>query len=211
LQKNSSFLHQIILKDLQEDDEDDKEEKSEDEDEEEESEESEEGESKGGIPSFDKKLSNSTYTFSNKNRTCVHGSLGSVHTVVGTKCDKFAFKILAVTNIDLRFGFGNAKIINKDLNTNFSTNGNYYYYIYSGYKYVNSSPIYCIAGGASCENIGTVFGLKYDKKKKTITLFKGKDSQGVLYDNVPKGIKLLPVFDMTQSGGSVEFIKPEFK
>jgi len=35
---------------------------------------------------------------------------------------------------------------------------------------------------------------------------------GVIYDQIPKDVKkLYPVFDMTQSGGSVEFIKPEFK
>jgi len=160
------------MKDLQEDDDeedDDKSDKdSEDEEEEEEEEEDsdDEGESKGGIPSFDKKLSNSNFSFSNKNKVCVHNSSGSVHTAVGSKCDKFAFKILAVTNIDLRFGFGTAKTINKDGSTNYQTNGNYYYYIYSGYKYVNSSAVYCFAGGASYEYVGTVYGLKYDKKKK---------------------------------------------
>jgi len=49
------------------------------------------------------------------------------------------------------------------------------------------------------------------KKKKNISLFRGKDLQGVLYDNLPKNLKLLPCIDMSQSGGSVEFVKPEFK
>jgi len=141
----------------------------------------------------------------------LENSSGSVHTAVGTKTNIFAFKILAVTNIDLRFGFGQVKTINNNSSTNFQTSGNYYYYIYSGYKYVNGSVIFCVTGGASLEYVGVTFGMKYNKKKKNIELFRGSSNLGVIYDNLPKNLKLLPCIDMSQSGGSVEFIKPEFK
>jgi len=61
---------------------------------------------------------------------------------------------------------------------------------------------------------GTIYGAKYDKKKKTITYFKGSTSLGVGYSDIKikkKEDELVPALEFTTCNMVVELIKPKFK
>jgi len=160
LQKSSSFLNQIILKDMDDDDdEDDDSEKSDEDKSEDESE--EEG---GSIPKWDKNLSSSFgIEISKKDRVIKYTGTNYSWNSTGLakKSLKFAVKLgdLCCTSM---VGFA-PKDINKT-SQNYTSKG-YYYYCSTGGLYSQNGK-----SNASFTTpdyaINTVYGFKYDKKKR---------------------------------------------
>jgi len=133
----------------------DKSEKSESEEEEE-----EEG---GGIPKFLPKLSSSSCTYSNKNRTATYQKSSWAGTILASKSNKWATKLGSNCGY-LMVGMA-PKTITKDA-SNYSTNG-YYLYTSTGGIY-GTGNISNKSFTSSDYNQGTIYGFVYDKKKRNI-------------------------------------------
>jgi len=165
LQKSHSFLNVIIMKDNSDEsdgsDSDSDSDKSSKDSDSESGSESEEEKSSGGLPKFLPKLSHTSYSYSNKNRTCTWSGSSWQGTAVATKTSKYAVKLGSNCGY-LMLGFANPKNLNK-FSSNYS-NGGYYLYTSTGGLY---------GGGSSNKsftqydyNVGTIYGFIYDKKKR---------------------------------------------
>jgi len=85
------------------------------------------------------------------------------------------------------------------------------------YLYITSGTLYSEKGdsdksyGNGDENQGTVWGVKWDKNKGTISYNKnGEKSFGVAFTGLKK-LALLPAFDFCTNGSEIEFVKGKFK
>jgi len=167
--------------------------------------ESEEEKSSGGLPKFLPKLSHTSYSYSNKNRTCTWSGSSWQGTAVATKTSKYAVKLGSNCGY-LMLGFANPKNLNK-FSSNYS-NGGYYLYTSTGGLY---------GGGSSNKsftqydyNVGTIYGFIYDKKKGKIVIYKNGTKLGDAWTGI-KNLTLHPVFDFYYSGSTIDFVKPKFK
>jgi len=100
------------------------------------------------------------------------------------------------------------KTINKGGN-NYSSCG-YYLYIANGTLYSqkgDSNKSY----SSGDQSQGTVYGVKYNKGKGTVTYYKNGQSMGVAYTGLDKKVILFPAFDFDTQNGEIEFVKPKFK
>jgi hypothetical protein len=194
LQKSSSFLNQIILKDMDDGEDGSGSEKDSEEGSDKESEESEEEEeSGGGIPKFMPKLSSSSCSYSNKNRTATYQKSSWAGTILASKSNKWATKLGQNCGY-LMVGMA-PKTINKDT-SNYSSNG-YYLYTSTGGMY-GTGGLSNKSFTQSDYNVGTVYGFVYDKKKGTLTIYKNGQKLGVAVDNIKK-LELYPAFDFLLS------------
>jgi hypothetical protein len=110
-------------------------------------------------------LSSTTLAFSKKNKVATYNADDWQGTALGTKATQYAIKLLNSQCQYLMIGFA-PKNINKGGN-NYSSCG-YYLYITSGTLYSqngDSDKGY----GSGDENQGTVWGVKWDKKKGTLS------------------------------------------
>jgi hypothetical protein len=205
LQKSSSFLNQIILKDMSDDEGSDKSGSDEDsEKSESEEEESEEEESSGGIPKFDPKISSSSCTYSKDKRTATYTKSSWAGTILATKSNKWATKLGANCGY-LMVGMA-PKTIQKDT-SNYSSNG-YYLYTSTGGMY-GTGGLSNKSFTSSDYNQGTVYGFVYDKKKGTLTIYKNGTKLGVAVDNIKK-LELYPAFDFYYQNATAELVKAKF-
>jgi hypothetical protein len=59
---------------------------------------------------------------------------------------------------------------------------------------------------------GTIYSIKFDKKKRTITYYKDKSLIGIYYNEIDKKLKLFPAISFHSVNDSIEFIKnPKLK
>jgi hypothetical protein len=58
--------------------------------------------------------------------------------------------------------------------------------------------------------MNVVYGLKFDKKKGEITIYKDKTSIGIAYTGLKK-LELFPTIDFSTNGCEVQLVKPKFK
>jgi len=204
LQKSSTFLNIIIMKDIDSDGSKSGSDKSSSEkSEEEEEEDEEEG---GGIPKFDvKKSAKNVFKFSKKNRECTTTTYSSwAANAVGTKATKYGLK-LGTGCTDLMIGFAL-----KTLNVNQSN-----YTVCGWYFYTNGGVLYSQAGdsgrsyGSSDYNSGTIYSLELNVKKGTITVYKYATSLGLAFTITDKkNIKpLIPNINTYNTGSVFEFVK----
>jgi len=208
LQKSSTFLNQIILKDMSDGDEgSDKSDKDSEEEEEE-----EDGEGDGGsssVGTWDPKASHASYyTFDKKKKLCTYSYSSSswYGTAVGKKSNTYSIKLGNQATYFMA-GFADPSKLNKS-SANYSSNVGHYYYP-SGNTLYGIGSTGSISGG-DC-NQGTIYGFKYDKKKGTITIFKNGIFFYVGWQNL-KGIKgFAPVLDAYYSNSTYEFVKGKYK
>jgi len=203
LQKSSTFLNQIILKDM--DDSDGS--KSEDEEKEDEEEEEEDDEEGGGsTSSFDAKKSNTNLKFEKKNKICTTTTSSSWNAnAICKKSNKYATKFGNNCGT-VMIGFARLDVnVNQ---SNYTVNGWYYY--------TSCGSIYSQDGDSNRSytsvdnNVGTTYGFKYDKKKGTITIYRNQKSLGVavtVKDKKTANKGLLPNFNFYTQGTVVELIK----
>jgi len=166
LQKSSSFLSQIIAKDMEDSDEgSDKSDKSDKSDEEEEEEEEEEEDGDGGSLSvFDAKRSHSSWTFDKKTKYFKCGN-SSWYTAVAKKVtNKFTVE-LGPSVGSYMIGFIKKEIYNQN-GSNYSS-GHYWYCSSSG-LYGPNQLSFSYSGGCSQ---GTKIGVVFDPKKKKLFHF----------------------------------------
>jgi len=203
LQKSSSFLNQIILKDMDDSDEGSK---SEGEEEEEEEEEDDEEGGGGSALAFDVKKSNTNLKFEKKNKICTTTTSSSWYANgITKKSNKFATKFGANCGT-IMIGFARLDVnVNQ---SNYTVNGWYYY--------TSCGSIYSQDGDSNRSytsvdnNVGTTYGFKYDKKKGTITIYRNQKSLGVAVTVKDKKVAnkgLLPNFNFYNAGSVVELIK----
>jgi hypothetical protein len=57
----------------------------------------------------------------------------------------------------------------------------------------------------------TVIGLRWNKKKKEISVYHDKKGLGTIFNGLDKKLVLFPSVDFCTSGASIELIKPKFK
>jgi len=186
LKNNSTFLNQIVLKDNSDidsssksDSESSKSEKSSDSDSSKSSESSDSksssDEDDDGPTKFNSKLSSTTFKFSKKNKIATFNSSGWTGTAIGVKkVEKYAIKLLSSNCNGCMVGFA-PKNINKNGN-NYNQVG-YYFYLSNGYKYSQGNVCQIFIGGSHGQQ-GTVIGMKYNKKKGEIYLYKEKKQYG---------------------------------
>jgi len=159
LQKSSSFLNLIIMKDLDsEDGGSDKDSEASDEEEKEE----DEDEAGGECKAWDKKLSNQTYyTYQNKDKQITYsGNTNWLGTAIGKKSSKYSLK-MGTNCTYCMLGMADPKKINKSA-SNYNGGGHFYY--------PSGSSLYGTGNIGSFQssdiNSGTVYGFAYDSKKE---------------------------------------------
>jgi len=155
LQKSSTFLNIIIMKDMDDDDEDGSEKSTEDEEEEEEGSDSESG---GSLPVYDVKLSHNSYKYDKKTKifTCTTGW----YTAISTKPhDKFTVELMSNAG-SYMVGFISKASYNQSA-SNYNT-GHYWYCSSTG-LYGTGERLSFSAGAGS--NQGTKIGCSFNRKK----------------------------------------------
>lgn len=160
-----------------------------------------------GPSTFNPKASSSSIKFSKKNKVATYNSSDWNGTAIGIKkAEKYAIKLLTSNCNGLMVGYA-PKNINKNGN-NYNQVG-YYFYLSNGYKYSQGNVCQIFVGGSHGQQ-GTVIGMKYNKKKGEITLFKEKNNQGVIWSGI-KNLSLFPCIDFSTNAASIELVKPKFK
>jgi len=202
LQKSSSFLNIIIMKDMDDDDEDGSDKSSEEEEEEEE----EYGESGGGLPMIDLKASNTGWSYDKKTKynKCSHSSWFAFITKKPT--DKFTIELgSGVGSHMIGFIAKNAYQINGQSNYN---NGYFWYTSSSSLYGIGNKLSFGVSGGSSQ---GMKFGCVFNRKKKgMVTFFKDNAFAGDAFSNIDKKAKLFPCVDCCTVGSQFKFIKGKF-
>jgi len=128
-----------------------------------------------------------------------------------SKASKFAIKFGASSS-SMMLGFSPKKINTSTFN--YSSKGYYLLVDGGGYLYSqrgdNDKHMF-----DSCEiTQGTIYGAKYDKKKKTISYYKGTQFLGIGYNDVKlkkKEDELFPALEFTTANMVVDIVKPKFK
>jgi len=121
------------------------------------------------------------------------------------KADKYAIK-LGSNCVSIMVGFARLDVnVNQ---SNYSVNG--------WYLHLNDGTLYSQDGDSNRQftsadyNAGTIYGFKYDKKKGTITIFRGGKSLGLAYTLKDKNVAkkgILPCLNFCNQGSIVELIK----
>jgi len=168
LQKSSTFLNIIIMKDMDSDGSgsgSDKSDKSSETEEEEDDEDED-----GGIPHFDKKMHGNNLVIDKKNKRKIkYNGSGWQGSALGSikNCPKWAAKLVNGLNNYLMLGMA-PKTINLQ-GDNYSKCG-YYIYLPTCTKYSGKGDSNTGYGSGSI-NQGTIYSVKFDKKKMEITFF----------------------------------------
>jgi len=206
LQKSSSFLNIIIMKDMDDDDESGSDKSDNDSESEEEEEEDGEDGGSGGVAVFDPKASHSSWTFNKKTKymTC---SSGSWNACISKKpCDKFT--------VELGTGVGSHMIgfIAKgsfQQNNTCNYNNGYFWYTSSSSLYgIGNKLSFSVYGGATS---GMKFGNIFDKKKKGIVSFLLNEKRvGDAFSGIDKKAKLFACIDSCTNGANFKFIKAKY-
>jgi len=96
------------------------------------------------------------------------------------------------------------------INGNNYSNCGFYIYLPSSHKYSQKGDSHTVYSNGSIAQ-GTVYSIKFDKKKGEITYFLNGATMGLAYSGLDKKLDLYPAFDFCTSGGEVELVKPKFK
>jgi len=205
LQKSSSFLNIIIMKDMDDDDDDDsKSDKSDEEEEEEEEEEGEDGGS-GGLAVFDPKASHTSWTFNKKTKFMSCSSTGWNACISKKPTDKFTVELGTGCGSHM-MGFIEKSRFQQNSTCNY--NNGYFWYTNSSSLYgIGNKMSWGIQGGSSS---GMKFGAVFDRKKGMITFFKDLKKAGDSHNGVDKKIKFFATIDSCTSGAQYKFIKGKY-
>jgi len=225
IQKSSTFLSALVLKDAEnEEDSDEKDsdesksdseksdkdskEKSNSKEESEEQESSDE-ESKDGLFVLDKKMSSDCKSVIKlkKNLITHIGTKGWAGNCFGKKATKYALEMVS-TGGYIMMGFAPKK---GWITTDAVHNGlcGYYYYICNGNKYGIGSSAESF-GTSQPYSSGTIIGSKFDKKKGEISYYINGKTIGVAYKNL-KNMDLFPAISFCDTGDVVKIVKAKFK
>jgi len=118
----------------------------------------------------------------------------------------YSFKVISSQSGYIMFGFAPKLGFNKTSSVH-STCG-FYFYMCNGSKYSQSGASYGTGnGGIYGFSSGTIYSIKWDKKKGTIEYWKDKQYCGVYYTNIDKKIKLFPAISFNNQGDELEFVK----
>jgi len=203
LQKSSSFLNIIIMKDMDDDESGSGSGSDKDSEEEEEEEGSDSDSGSGSLPEYDVKLSHSSWQFDKKKKvfTCTTGW----YTAVSKKpADKYTVE--CITNVgSYMVGFINKTQYNQS-QSNYNT-GHYWYCSSTG-LYGQGERLTFSAGAGS--NQGTKIGCLFDRKKLIISYYKDNAKIGDAWKLTDKKIKLMPVIDCCSANASFKFIKGKY-
>jgi len=202
LQKSSSFLNIIIMKDMDDDDDDSKSSGSESKSETEEEDEEEGG---GSLPVFDPKASHSSWTYNKKTKfmTCSSSSWNAFISKKPTT--KFT--------VELGTGCGSHMmgLIEKSKfqqNNTCNYNNGFFWYTNSNSLYgIGNKMTWGIQGGSTQ---GMKFGCVHDKKKSLISFWKDNAKAGDAYNNVDKKLKLFACVDVCTANSNFKFIKGKY-
>jgi len=203
LQKSSSFLNIIIMKDM--DDSASGSDKSDKDSETEEEEEEEEDGGSGGVPMMDVKLSHSSWSFNKKTKfmTCTSTAWNAF--ITKKPCDKFTVELGTGCGSHMT-GFITKDKYNKDSTSNY--NNGYYWYTNSNSLYgVGNKLSWGIQGGSSA---GMKFGVVFDRKKGIISFYKDNSKVGDAFNNVDKKFKLFGSVDVCTANSNFKFIKGKY-
>jgi len=204
LQKSSSFLNIIIMKDMDDDSEGSGSSKD-SEDEESESKESSDEEGGGGsLAVFDPKASHSSWTYDKKTKMMKCNN-GSWYSAISKKPhDKFT--------VELGTGIGSYMIgfiVKSSFNQNAANyNTGQYWYCSSSGLYGQGTRL-SFSAGAGC-TAGTKIGCIFFRKKMVISYIKDGNKVGDAWQLSDKKIKLMPVIDCCTSGSQFKFIKGKY-
>jgi len=202
LQKSSSFLNIIIMKDM-DDDDDDGSDKSDKSSETEESEESEEGGS--SMPMMDLKRSNSNWAYDKKTKIMTFNSTSWYSMITKKPNDKYTIELCSYVTYYM-VGFIED---NKYNQSSLSYNNGYCWY-------ANTNTLYGLSTGKQSWSVngstsqGTKIGCVWNKKKGTITFYKDNSKAGDGWTGLDKKMKLFPVLDSCSSGVKFKFVKGKY-
>jgi hypothetical protein len=202
LQKSSTFLSQIIAKDM-DDDEDDDDSKS-DKSEEEEEEEEEDEEEGGSSVEYDPKASHSSWQYNKKTKffTCQNSSW---YTAISKKpTTKFTVELGTGVG-SYMVGFIKKQTYNQN-SSNYS-NGHFWYGSSSGLYGPNQLSFSLSAGCSQGTKIGAVF----IPKKGIVQFYQDGVYKGDAFKNEEKKLKLHAAIDCCSSGSNFKFIKGKYK
>jgi len=99
------------------------------------------------------------------------------------------------------------KTINKN-GSNYNQCG-YYFYLSNGYKYAQGGICQQFSNGSHYQQ-NSIIGMKYNRKKGEISVYKDKQNLGVAFSSLKK-LDLFPSLDFNTNNASIEFVKPKFK
>jgi hypothetical protein len=158
------------------------------------------------VPKFDKSHSSSNFDFSNDLNSATLNS-ETKGTVMGEPSDLWCIKL--GPNCDLAMiGMATSSLDYKK-NSIGGEEDTYFFYTLTGGVYYYRKYNVDFSNGNSDE--GTTYGLYYNRKEETVTLFRNGKYLGTPFTNIKDGLEFRPAFEFSNKGASCSFVTPDFQ